>query len=79
MDPPYYQEVLHPFLPRITNINMVNSVAPQRAPTTKATLAKIFKPSKIVRCNNGQIEINQMAVVHGIALHGAYTVRVMAG
>jgi hypothetical protein len=58
---------------------MDNPVASQKALTTKATLVNIFKPSRIVRRNNGQIEIDQMAVVHGIALNGAYTVRVMTG
>ena len=79
MATPYYQEVLHLFLLRITCIIMFTSVAPQRAAATKAALGNIFKPSKTVRRNNDQIKIDQMAVVQGIALHAAYAVRIMAG
>ena len=53
------------------------SVAGQIASTFEVAAALIFKPSGIGRSNYGQIEIDQMTVVHGIALHGTYPVGVM--
>ena len=53
------------------------SVARQKAFTSKAAEALIFKLSGIGRSNYGEIEIDQMTVVHGIALHGTYPVGVM--
>ena len=55
------------------------SVARQKAFTSKAAEALIFKLSGIGRSNYGEIEIDQMTVVQGISLQGAYPVRVMTG
>ena len=54
-------------------------VARQIALTSKAAETLIFKPSGIGRLNNGQIEIDKVTVVQGVALHGANPVRVVTG
>ena len=55
------------------------SVACQKALAAQKTEVFIFKPSAAGCRDNGPVEINQMAVVLDIALHGADAVRVMAG
>jgi len=79
-------EIYKPILPKgsllllgISKRQMERSVAPQKALAPQAAKVNIFKLSRIGWRYNGQIEIDQMAVVQGIALHGAYAVRVMAG
>ena len=52
-------------------------VAHQIALTSTAAEAPVFKLSGIGRLNYGQIEIDQVAVVQGVALHGADPVRVV--
>ena len=77
--PPYDHEGIRLFLGRISKRIMVRSVALQKALSPKAAEVIIFKPSCIVHRDNGQIKIDQMAVVLGRALCGAYPVRIMAG
>jgi hypothetical protein len=69
----------HGRLLRINRRIMKPSVACQKALAAQDALFLVFKPSRPGRRHNAQIEVDQVAVVQGIALKGADPVRVMAG
>ena len=54
-------------------------VARQKALAAQDALVLVFQPSITGHRNNPQIEIDQIAVVQGVALHGPDPVRGVAG
>ena len=55
------------------------SMAVQRTLPPKTAEVVVFKPSRVVRQNDGHVKINQMAVVWGVPLCETHPVGIMTG